>query len=190
MKVPRALAKYVDVVNHPGTYIKAEIDKITQNVKAEVSNAMGKIIVFAMLGVFGLFLLTFASLTLALFLNSVLDSAFYGFLIVTGLYLLVVISLVLIRNNDSLQRKLFGLPKPAKPVRSDAHILPPPDKVDPIKYGVEKPRADSRHPQDSGRRVVVKKTVIRPGEASSETVTNPATEPVRRDPVRTDPVQA
>ena len=117
MRVPKALAKYVDVVNHPGIYIKAEIDKITSNVKAEVSDVMGKIILFALLGLMGLFLLVFASLTLALFLNSVLDSSFYGFLIVTGLYLLVVVFLVLIRNNDSLQRKMFGLP-PKQEIRT------------------------------------------------------------------------
>ena len=139
MKVPRVLAKYVDVVNHPGVYIKAEIDRVTKDVKVKVSEAMGKVIVFGMLAVFGLFLLTFASLTLAFFLNSVLDSEFYGFLIVTGLYLAVVIFLVVIRNNDSLQRKLFGLPKPEKPPLPKSHQLPAPDKVDPRKFGVAKP---------------------------------------------------
>ncbi len=139
MKVPRVLAKYVDVVNHPGVYIKAEIDRVTSDIKVKVSEAMGKVIVFGMLAVFGLFLLSFASLTLAFFLNSVLDSEFYGFLIVTGLYLTVVIFLVAIRNNDSLQRKLFGLPKPEKPPLPESRQLPPPDKVDPRKYGVAKP---------------------------------------------------
>ena len=129
MRVPKALAKYVDVVNHPGVYIKAEIDKITNNVKAEVSDAMGKVILFALLGVMGLFLLIFASLTLALFLNSVLDSSFYGFLIVTGLYLAVVVFLVLIRNNDPLQRKLFGLPAKEKRALPKARQLEAPATV-------------------------------------------------------------
>ena len=159
MKVPRVLAKYVDVVNHPGVYIKAEIDKVKHNVQVEVSNAMGKIIVFAMLGLFGLFLLTFASITLALFLNSVLDSSFYGFLIVTGLYLLLVIFLVAIRNNDSLQRSMFGLPEKKQPVMAEKSSLPPPDKVDPRKFGVAKPTASGVHPQD---REITKRTVVRP----------------------------
>ena len=130
MRVPKALAKYVDVVNHPGIYIKAEIDKITTTVEAKVSDVMGKIIVFALLGLLGLFLLTFASITLALFLNSVLDSSFYGFLIVTGLYLIGVIFLVLIRNNDPLQRKLFGLPpKKQLPIDDPTHQLEAPATV-------------------------------------------------------------
>ena len=129
MRVPKALAKYIDVVNHPGIYLKAEIDKITANVEAKVSDVMGKVIVFALLGVLGLFLLTFASITLALFLNSVLDSAFYGFLIVTGLYLIGVLFLVLIRNNDPLQRKLFGLPPKKMHPIDPSHQLEAPATV-------------------------------------------------------------
>lgn len=141
MRVPKALAKYVDVVNHPGIYIKAEIDKITANVEAKVSDVMGKIIVFALLGLLGLFLLTFASITLALFLNSVLDSSFYGFLIVTGLYLIGVIFLVLIRNNDPLQRKLFGLPPKKTPPAPPSHQLEAPDTVRTNEYRAARDRA-------------------------------------------------
>lgn len=129
MRVPKALAKYVDVVNHPGVYIKAEIDKISLTIETKVQGILPKLVLFALLGVMGLFLLVFASLTLALFLNSVLDSAFYGFLIVTGLYLMVVIFLVLIKNNDSLQRKLFGLPANEKPTVPTSHQLDAPDTV-------------------------------------------------------------
>ncbi len=132
MKVPKVLAKYVDVVNHPGVYIKAEIDKVTSEVKAKVQELLPKIVLSALAGVFGLFLLTFASLTLAFFLNDVLDSPFYGFLIVTGLYLLVVIFLVLALRNESWQRKLFGLPKPGSGVQSRRLVAP--DKVDPTAY--------------------------------------------------------
>ena len=149
MRVPKALAKYVDVVNHPGIYVKAEIDKITANVEAKVSDVMGKIIVFALLGLLGLFLLTFASITLALFLNSVLDSSFYGFLIVTGLYLIGAIFLVLIRNNDPLQRKLFGLPpKKALPI-DPSHQLEAPDTVRTNEY-----RAARAHPVTTNGKVV------------------------------------
>ncbi|MGB3777832.1 MAG: phage holin family protein [Tunicatimonas sp.] len=132
MKVPKVLAKYVDVVNHPGVYIKAEIDKVTSEIKAKVQELLPKIVLSALAGVFGLFLLAFASVTLALFLNDVLDSPFYGFLIVTGLYLLVVILLVLTLGNDSWQRKIFGLPKPGSGGQS--HRLVAPDKVDPTAY--------------------------------------------------------
>lgn len=141
MRVPKALAKYVDVVNHPGIYIKAEIDKISANVEAKVSDVMGKIIVFALLGVLGLFLLTFASITLALFLNSVLDSSFYGFLIVTGLYLIGVIFLVLIRNNDPLQRKMFGLPPKKSPPIDASHQLEAPDSVRTNEYRAARSQA-------------------------------------------------
>ena len=132
MKVPRVLAKYVDVVNHPGVYIKAEVDKITGEIKAKVQELLPKIVLSVLAAVFGLFLLAFASFTLALFLNDVLDSSFYGFLIVTGLYLLVVLFLVLALRNESWQRKLFGLPKPGSETSSRRLVAP--DKVDPTAY--------------------------------------------------------
>ena len=132
MKVPKVLAKYVDVVNHPGVYIKAEIDKITSEVKAKVQELLPKIVLSVLAGVFGLFLLAFASVTLAFFLNDVLDSPFYGFLIVTGLYLLVVVFLVLALRNESWQRKMFGLPKPGS--EGSSRRLVAPDKVDPTAY--------------------------------------------------------
>ena len=132
MKVPKVLAKYVDVVNHPGVYIKAEIDKITSEVKAKAKELFPKIVLGVLAGIFGLFLLTFASLTLAFFLNDVLDSPFYGFLIVTGLYLLVVVFLVLALRKESWQRKLFGLPKPGSEASSRRLVAP--DKVDPTAY--------------------------------------------------------
>ena len=134
MKVPRVLAKYVDVVNHPGVYIKAEIDKITSEIKAKVQELLPKIVLSALAGVFGLFLLAFASITLALFLNDVLDSSFYGFLIVTGLYLLIVLLLVLMLSKDSWQRKMFGLPKPGS--EGSSRRLVAPEKVDPTAYRV------------------------------------------------------
>ena len=148
MRVPKALAKYVDVVNHPGIYIKAEIDKISATAKAQALEVMPKVVLFALLGLLGLFLLTFASITLALFLNSVLDSSFYGFLIVTGLYLIGVIFLVLIRNNDRLQRKIFGLP-PKEPRPLDtAHQLEAPSTVRPNEY-----RAARSHPLTTNGKV-------------------------------------
>jgi hypothetical protein len=131
MKVPRVLAKYVDVVNHPGVYIKAEIDKVTGEVKAKVQEILPKIVLSVLAAVFGLFLLTFASLTLALFLNDVLDSPFYGFLIVTGLYLLVVIFLVIALRSESMQRSMFGVPKDSG---GSSRRLVAPDKVDPTAY--------------------------------------------------------
>lgn len=148
MRVPKALAKYINVVNHPGIYIKAEIDKISHNVEAKVQGVLPKVVLFALLGMMGLFLLVFASLTLALFLNSVLNSSFYGFLIVTGLYLMVVVFLILIRNNDALQRKLFGLPAKEKRIVPTSHQLEAPDNVRPNEY-----RAAREHTTTNNGRV-------------------------------------
>ena len=108
MKIPRALAKYIDVVNHPGYYVKTEVDKIKKMATAQALEIIAKAVVFGAMGFVAFFLLVFASITLGLFLNSVLDSSFYGFLIVTGLYLLTLLAIYLLRN--TIQRAIKGKP--------------------------------------------------------------------------------
>lgn len=108
MKIPRALAKYIDVVNHPGYYVKTEVDKIKKMAKAQALEIIAKAVVFGAMGFVAFFLLVFASITLGLFLNSVLDSSFYGFLIVTGLYFLTLLAIYLLRNQ--IQRAIKGKP--------------------------------------------------------------------------------
>ena len=108
MKIPRALAKYIDVVNHPGYYVKTEVDRIKKTAKAQVREIVAKAVIFGAMGFVGFFLLVFASITLGLFLNSVLDSPFYGFLIVTGLYFLALLAIFLLRN--LIQRAIKGKP--------------------------------------------------------------------------------
>lgn len=172
MKVPRVLAKYVDVVNHPGVYIKAEIDKVTGEVKAKVQALLPKIVLSVLAAVFGLFLLTFASLTLALFLNDVLDSPFYGFLIVTGLYLLVVIFLVIALRSESMQRSMFGVPKGSG---ASSRRLVAPDKVDPTAYRM-------------GQEQLHNEVRDRPASKPTSPATAPVAPPAERNRPATAPV--
>ncbi|MGB3850173.1 MAG: phage holin family protein [Tunicatimonas sp.] len=173
MKVPRVLAKYVDVVNHPGVYIKAEIDKVTSEVKAKVQALLPKIVLSVLAGVFGLFLLIFASVTLALFLNDVLDSPFYGFLIVTGLYLLVVIFLVIALGSESMQRSMFGVPKEGSGASSRRLVAP--EKVDPTAYRMGQ---EQLHNEVQGR----------PTSKSASPATAPVATPTERNNPATAPV--
>ena len=106
MKIPRALAKYIDVVNHPGYYVKTEVDRIKKTAKAQALEIVAKAVVFGAMGFVAFFLLVFASITLGLFLNSVLNSSFYGFLIVTGLYFLTLLGIFLFRK--SIERAIKG----------------------------------------------------------------------------------
>lgn len=120
MKIPRALAKYIDVVNHPGYYVKTEVDKIKKMAKAQVLEIIAKVVVFGAMGFIGFLLLVFASITLGLFLNSVLESSFYGFLIVTGLYFLTL--LVIFLSKNAIQRAIKGNPSHSEEQQASKHL--------------------------------------------------------------------
>ncbi len=111
MKIPKAVAKYIEVVNNPVTYLKIEIERVKGNVQAKISDIVTKVIIFAAMGVVGLFVLTFGSITLGLYLNVVLESAFLGFLIVTGLYIMALIILLLISDKEKIVRNMLGFAK-------------------------------------------------------------------------------
>lgn len=109
MKIPKALAKYVDVVNHPGYYIQMEIERIKSSAQEKVTEIISKVVIFAAIGLVALFVLVFLSVTVGLLLNDALDSSYLGFLIVTGFYILVLIILFLVKNH--FERKILSMAK-------------------------------------------------------------------------------
>ena len=109
MKVPKAIAKYLDVVNHPGYYIRMEIERIKSSAQEKATEIISKIIIFAAIGIVALFVLIFLSITVGLLLNDALDSSYLGFLIVTGFYILVLGILFLVKND--FERKLLSMAK-------------------------------------------------------------------------------
>lgn len=111
MKLPKALAKYLDVVNHPAAYLKMEVERVKTNMQARIADIITKVVIFAALGIVALFVLVFGSVTLGLYLNSVLESSFLGFLIVTGFYVLVLILLLLVKDKDRIVRSWLGFAK-------------------------------------------------------------------------------
>lgn len=111
MKLPKALAKYIDVINHPAAYLKMEVERVKTNMQVKIADIVTKVVIFAALGVVALFILIFGSITLGLYLNSVLESSFLGFLIVTGFYVLVLILLLLVKDKDRIVRSWLGFAK-------------------------------------------------------------------------------
>lgn len=111
MRIPKAIAKYIDVVNNPVTYLKIEIERVKGNVKHKVSDIVTKLVIFAALGLVSLLVLIFGSITLGLYLNAVLESSFLGFLIVTAFYILILIILLVIKDKEKIVRKMLGFAK-------------------------------------------------------------------------------
>ncbi|MEM9833264.1 MAG: phage holin family protein [Bacteroidota bacterium] len=109
MKVPRAIAKYIDVVNHPGYYIRLEIERVKANAQEKMTEVISKLIILAAIALLALFVLVFLSITAGLLINNALDSSYLGFLIVTGFYALVLTILLLVKDN--IEKKLLQMAK-------------------------------------------------------------------------------
>lgn len=120
MKLPATISRLIDVMSHPGVYMKAEIDRVKRNAQQKLSEIIIKVIIFALMGLVGLLILVFGSVTLGLWLNEMTESSFLGFLIVTGIYVLVMGALILIKDKDKITEKMFGFAKRAVAVDLDS----------------------------------------------------------------------
>jgi len=110
-------------MNHPSVYMRAEIARVKRNAQQKISDVIIKVIIFALIGLTGLMLLVFASITLGLWLNSLTNSSFLGFLMVTGCYALVLGILLLIKDQEKITNKLFGFARRAVTVEPEASRL-------------------------------------------------------------------
>ena len=85
----------------PVRYVEKGVEHLKENIREEAEEITANAIKFAIIGITALLFLIFFSVTLALFLNSVLDSTYLGFAIVTGVFLLAGIILYAIREAES-----------------------------------------------------------------------------------------
>ncbi len=123
MKIPKAIAKYVDIVNHPGHYIRMEVERIKANAQDKMTEVISKLIILAAIGLLALFVLVFLSITAGLLINDALDSSYLGFLIVTGFYALALTILLLVKDN--IEKKLLQMAKKSVvvPVKDSQQII-------------------------------------------------------------------
>lgn len=120
MKLTSTIGKLANILNHPGTYLKSEVEKVKRNARHKISEIIVKVILFALMGLVGLMILVFGSVTAGLWLNEVTDSSFLGFLIVTGFYVLLLVMLLLIKDKDKITHKMFGFAKRAVAVELES----------------------------------------------------------------------
>lgn len=77
------------VVEDAREYAKTSVELAKLKGAEKTSTAISNTVVFAALGILTLFILAFGSITLAFALATVLDSLVWGFLIVTGIYVIL-----------------------------------------------------------------------------------------------------
>lgn len=110
MNQPRGLLKLLkldSLINTFIDYVETRIELVRAEVKDSMMAAMRAAVIFGSIAVLGLFFLLFLSLSIALALNEALDSTFWGFVIVTALYLAAVLTLFSLRNSEKV-KNMFG----------------------------------------------------------------------------------
>lgn len=88
-------------------YVEARIALIKFETKESITETVITVVRIVALLVLSLFVAVFASISLALFLNLVLDNSFAGFLIVTGIYLALLIVAIAMKDNQAVKARLM-----------------------------------------------------------------------------------
>lgn len=110
MNQPRGLLKLLkldSLINTLIDYVETRIDLIKAEAKDNLMAAMRAAAIYGAIAVLGIFFVMMLSITIALVLNAVLNSSFWGFVIVTGLYLIVLVTLFMLRNSEKV-KMMFG----------------------------------------------------------------------------------
>jgi uncharacterized membrane protein YqjE len=103
------MLKVDNLVDNVAGYIENKIELTKIEAKETAAKVIVKAILFSSIAVFSVFTLIFASITAGLAINSALESNYLGFLIVTGFYLLLLITAFVIKGNESISLKLEEL---------------------------------------------------------------------------------
>lgn len=92
------------VVNRITEYIKVKGQQVKLEIISHLARFLSRLLVIGFLGVLGLFLIFFMSFGLSALLNQFFESAYLGYLIVAGIYLLVILLISLFNKKGVIQR--------------------------------------------------------------------------------------
>ena len=98
-----------DTIDKLKEYIEIKTEQVKLKVLAQVAKVASNAIALATILVFSFFLVFFLSFGIAHLLNEVLESTFWGFLIIAGFYLLLVIVILLLMQKGVIQKWLEGV---------------------------------------------------------------------------------
>lgn len=74
-------------------YIEARVNLLKHEIKEEITGHISRVVIILLAAFLGLMALGFISITIALWLNEATASPYYGFLIVSGFYVLTALLL-------------------------------------------------------------------------------------------------
>lgn len=83
-------------------FIKVKIELLKLDILEEISKGIANLFSLMILMILGLFVLAFASLTLAIFINNYLETPYMGYLIITGFYAVILLVFILLAKSGKL----------------------------------------------------------------------------------------
>jgi len=86
--------------------VEAKIELLKIELKEEAAKVASKVISIVVLVILVFLIVIFLSFTIATLFNQLLDSHFWGYTIITGFYLLLLISFKLFKIGDKLESKI------------------------------------------------------------------------------------
>lgn len=86
--------------------VEAKVELLKIELKEEAAKAVTKIISAIVLGLLLFLIVIFVSITIATLLNHFLESRFWGFAIVTGFYLLLLLAFKVFKVGEKLEQKI------------------------------------------------------------------------------------
>lgn len=95
-----------EIINTLKKLIDVRMEMVQEGIRTRISSLITRIVILVVIGILGLFLLLFASFSLAFYLSEISRSPSLGFLYVAGIYLVIAIILYFIRNSLQLQANL------------------------------------------------------------------------------------
>src|SRR5690554_5242994 len=95
-----------EILNTVKNLVDVRLEMIQAGIRKRITSLVTRIAILVLMGIVGLFLLLFASFSLAFYLSEISRSPFLGFLYVAGIYLLILIILYFVRNSLKIQASL------------------------------------------------------------------------------------
>lgn len=99
------MTKVGRIVKSPIRHVEAKIEAKKQNIKESAAEIISKVIIFGVLAFVAILFLLFASIMLANYLNVVLNSSFWGYGVVAGVYLVIAVILFMLRDKNFIYKR-------------------------------------------------------------------------------------
>lgn len=101
------------------SYLEARLELFKLEAKEEVSHIIAKaLLMLVIAGAFTFFLL-FASVAASIYIGEYLDSYFYGFMIVGGVYIVIMLLIIMLRSLLNLENLIFKILDPPDKLKND-----------------------------------------------------------------------